>query len=332
MDQPNSKKQKGKWFDKMKFKIPLPPRPLPGIKPFFVFAPLIFTGNLFDLEKILSTIGVFIVFAGLGSASYLLNDVIDAPKDRLHPTKKQRLIASGKLSPTKALILSILLFAFFLILAFLLSPFLFVIASLFSCLQFLYSPFLKNVILVDVLTVATGYILRVYAGAVIIDAHVTVWFLLAVVSLSLLLAVGKRRSERTLLLAKAQNHRTILLHYSEPLLDSLVIMFATATFLTYTLFTFLEPLPPPPPTVLIFLGELLPRTFVATKFLMVTIPPVLYGIMRYLYLIYEKKEGESPEEILVTDGPLFAAVSIWLMLVLVVIYGPSSVFFTQLQD
>jgi 4-hydroxybenzoate polyprenyltransferase len=315
----------------VKFKIPLPPRPLPGIKPLFVFAPLIFTGNLFDLGKLLSASGAFIVFAGLGTASYLLNDVIDAPKDRLHPTKSRRLVASGRLSPTKALILSLLLFFLFLALAFWLSPFLFAIVFLFAFLQFLYSPFLKNLILLDVLTVAAGYILRVYAGAVIIDAHVTVWFLLAVASLSLLLAIGKRRSERTLLLAKAPAHRATLLHYPESLLDSLVIMFATATFLTYTLFTFLEPLPPPSPTVLIFLGEQLPRTFVATKFLMITVIPVLYGIMRYLYLIYEKKEGESPERVLVSDGPLFTSVLLWLILVLLIIYGPGSSFFTRLQ-
>ncbi|OGD86314.1 hypothetical protein A2Z23_00130 [Candidatus Curtissbacteria bacterium RBG_16_39_7] len=275
--------------------------------------------------------GALIVFAGLGTASYLLNDVIDAPNDKLPPTKKQRLVASGRLSPKYALAISFFLFFVFLAFAFWFSPFLFAIVFLFSLLQFLYSPFLKNIILLDVLTVAAGYILRVYAGAVIIDAHVTVWFLLAVVSLSLLLAIGKRRSERTLLLAQAPAHRKTLLHYPESLLDSLVIMFATATFITYTLFTFLEPLPPPSPTVLIFLGEQLPRTFVATKFLMITIIPVLYGIMRYLYLIYEKKEGESPEEILVSDGPLFTSVLLWLILVLTVVYGPGSAFFSQLQ-
>jgi 4-hydroxybenzoate polyprenyltransferase len=331
MDQPDSQTQRKGRLLNLRPKIPLPPRPLPGIKPFFVFAPIIFSGGLFNLENFFSVFLTFIIFAVLGTASYLLNDVIDAPKDRLHPTKSQRLVASGKLPWQHALAISFFLFGVSLAFAFWLSPFLFFVAFLFSLLQFLYSLYLKNLILLDVIAVAAGYILRVYAGAVIINAHVTVWFLLAVVSLSLLLAVGKRRSERTLLLAQAPAHRKTLLHYPEALLDSLVVMFATATFLTYTLFTFLEPLPPPSPTVLIFLGEQLPRTFVATKFLMITSIPVLYGIMRYLYIVYEKKKGESPEEILVSDGPLFTAVTIWLVLVLLVIYGPGSAFFTRLQ-
>jgi len=331
MDQPDNQTRQ-KRFLKAGLGMILPSRPLPGIKPFFVFAPLILTGNLFDLNKLIATLGTFVVFAGLGTATYLLNDAIDAPKDRLHPTKKNRLVASGRLSPAKAFSFSLVLFALFLVFSYWLSPFLFIIAFIFVLLQFLYSPFLKNIILIDVLTVATGYILRVYAGAVIIDAHITVWFLMAVASLSLLLAIGKRRSERTLLLAKASAHRATLLHYPESLLDSLVVMFATATFITYALFTFLEPLPPPSPTVLVFLGEQLPRTFIATKFLMITIIPVLYGIMRYLFIIYEKKEGESPEKVLVTDMPLFISVLLWLILVIFVIYGSSSGFFTQLQE
>lgn len=309
---------------RLNLRIPVPPRPLPGAKNFFVFAAILFSGDLFSAQSLLLVILVFIIFGGLVAATYLFNDVVDAPRDRLHPTKKDRLIASGKLSPFIALLMAGFLAIIFLGLSFLLSPALFVVCLVFILLQIAYSLVLKNLILLDFMVVASGYLLRVYAGAIIIGAHVTVWFLLAVVSLSLLLAVGKRRAERTLLLGAAPAHRRVLLYYPDLFLDLLVIMFATGTWLTYTMFTFLEPLPPPEPQVLVFLGELLPRTFVASKFLMVTIPPVLYGIMRYLYLIYEKKEGGSPEEVLLKDYPLLATVCIWIFLVFFVVYGPFS--------
>ena len=174
------------------------------------------------------------------------------------------------------------------------------------------------------MAIASGFLLRVYAGATLIDAHVTVWFILTVVSLALFLAIGKRRSERTLLMASEQKTlltRQILSHYPENLLDSLTIMFATASWLSYTMFTFLQPPPSAGPQVLVLFGDFLPRTFLASKWLMITVPFVIYGVMRYLYVIYEKKEGESPERVLLSDIPLLATVLIWVILVFVIIYG-----------
>lgn len=319
MDQSPTQKRRG-----LRFRIPVLPRPLPGAKNFFVFAAILFSGDLFNLPKLFLVFLVFVIFGGLISAMYLFNDVIDAPRDKLHPVKKERLVAKGLLNPKVALFISFVLSVVFLALSFILSPLLFAVSLVFVLLQVTYSLALKNVILLDFMVVAAGYLLRVYAGALIIEAHVTVWFLLAVVSLSLLLAVGKRRAERTLLLGAAPAHRKVLLYYPDLFLDLLVIMFATGTWITYTMFTFLEPLPPPEPQVLVFLGEILPRTLIASKFLMVTIPPVLYGLMRYLYIIYEKKEGGSPEEVLLRDYPLLVTVLLWFFLTVFVLYGPFS--------
>jgi len=158
----------------------------------------------------------------------------------------------------------------------------------------------------------------------LINAHVTVWFILTVASLALFLAIGKRRSERTLLVGSGAadlTTRKILEHYPENLLDSLTVMFATATWFSYTMFTFLEPSPFGGPQVLILFSDLLPKTFLASKWLMATVPFVIYGVMRYLYVIYEKKEGESPERVLLNDVPLLSAVLIWGFLVFVIIYG-----------
>ena len=193
----------------------------------------------------------------------------------------------------------------------------------YALLQVLYSLFLRSLILFDVMAIASGFLLRVYGGAVLIDAHVTVWFILTVVSLALFLAIGKRRSERTLLMASEHNlgSRSTLLKYPESLLDALTIMFATACWLSYTMFTFLQPPPGAGSQVLILFGDYLPRTFLASKWLMITVPFVIYGVMRYLYVIYEKKEGESPERVLLSDIPLLTSVVLWGLLVIVIIYG-----------
>ena len=136
--------------------------------------------------------------------------------------------------------------------------------------------------------------------------------------------MGKRRSERTLLLGSREgtlDTRKILLHYPENLLDSLTVMFATATWLSYTMFTFLQPPPQAGPQVLVLFGDFLPRTFLASKWLMITVPFVIYGVMRYLYVIYEKKEGESPERVFLSDIPLLTSVVAWVFLVFLIIYA-----------
>lgn len=297
-------------------------RPRQWLKNFAVFAALIFSGQLFIPETFFLAIITFLIFCALSSAMYLVNDVIDIPRDLLHPFKSKRPIAQGivpaKLALTTALILTIgALFT-----SSLLGPFLAFMAITFVILQLLYTFWLKNIILLDVMTIAATFILRVLAGAIAINTKVTVWFLLTVSSLALFLAVGKRRSERTILAGElAAKHRGTLLHYPDTLLDSLTIMFATASWFAYTMFTFLEPIPRVSPTVLILFGELLPRAFIASKLLMISVPLVIYGVMRYLFIIYERKEGESPEVVLLSDKPLLATVILWVLVVIGVIYG-----------
>lgn len=299
-------------------------RPRQWLKNIALFAPLVFEGTFFNPDRFSVVLFGFFIFCLIASGTYLFNDVVDRKKDRAHPFKSKRPIASGRINPGVALLVSFVLIVGALMLSSQLSPFFMFAAIGYIVLQIIYSLFLRAFMLLDVMTIASGFLLRVFAGAVLIDAHITIWFILTVASLSLFLAIGKRRSERTLLTGtKSPNleTRNILQHYPENLLDSLTVMFATSTWFSYTMFTFLQPPPFANPSVLILFGDFLPRTFLASKWLMVTVPFVIYGVMRYLYVIYEKKEGESPERVLLKDLPLLAAVIIWTILVFVVIYG-----------
>jgi len=202
-----------------------------------------------------------------------------------------------------------------------LSYFLYLIGWTYLIIQVAYTGFLKRIPIMDVLLIASGYLLRVYGGAMVIDAHMDVWFLLTVISLSLFLAVGKRKGEQTLLKGTGltKNVRETLKRYTEDLLNIYTSMFATATWLTYALFTFNHPRVVPKGRVLTLMSNL-PQTLVLEKMMMITIPLVIYGVMRYLQLIYEKNEGESPERILLTDKPLLLTVGTWGILTILIIY------------
>jgi len=299
-------------------------RPRQWLKNLAIFAPLIFEGTFFNQDTLLTVIIGFGVFSLLTSGMYLLNDVIDIKKDQSHPFKSGRPIAAGKIHPIIAILASLVFIGLSIYFARGMNTFFGFSVTAYAVLQILYSFLLRSLILLDVMAIASGFLLRVYAGAVLIDAHVTVWFILTVASLALFLAIGKRRSERTLLLgSKAQDltTRKILMHYPESLLDSLTVMFGTATWISYTMFTFLQPPPSAGPQVLILFGDYLPRTLLASKWLMLSVPFVVYGVMRYLFVIYEKKEGESPERVLISDVPLLASVIAWIFIVFFVIYG-----------
>ncbi len=294
-------------------------RPRQWIKNFAVFAALIFSGTLLDPTNQLKSLLAFVFFCIFSSATYLLNDVFDIERDKLHPFKTKRPIASGLVPVPLAITLSLGLIVIFLPLSYKLAPAFFFAALAYLTLQLFYSTYLKQIILIDVLVIAAGFILRVYSGVWAIDAHLNVWFLLSVISFALFLAIGKRRSERTLMSSLTLQHRETLLHYPENLLDSLTSMFANSTWLTYAFFAFLQPPIQARRAVSTFLGGFeLP--FAEAKYLMATVPVVLYAVMRYLYIIYEKKEGESPERIILTDRPLLAAVLIWIVLVIGIIY------------
>ncbi len=300
-------------------------RPRQWLKNLAIFAPLVFEGSFFKGDKFLITFFGFFIFCLVTSAIYIINDVIDIKKDLAHPFKKKRPIASGKIDPIVASTFALILLIVAILLSSKLSAFFMLAAITYAILQIFYSLFLRSVMLLDVMAIASGFLLRVYAGATLINAHVTIWFILTVASLALFLAIGKRRSERTLLVGSggegSLGTRSILLHYPESLLDSLTVMFATASWFSYTMFTFLQPPPSAGPQVLILFGDYLPRTFLASKWLMLTVPFVIYGVMRYLYVIYEKKEGESPEKVLLSDIPLLLSILIWVILVFLVIYG-----------
>ncbi len=294
-------------------------RPRQWIKNFAVFAALIFSGTLLNHSNQLKTLEAFLLFCIFSSSTYLLNDVFDIERDKLHPFKKRRPVASGLIPIPVALALSMLLIIVFLPLAYKLSPAFFFVSLAYLILQLFYSAFLKHVILLDVLVIAAGFVLRVYGGVWVIDAHLNVWFLLSVTSFALFLAIGKRRSELTLMEGQAPLHRETLLHYPENLLDILTSMFATSAWLTYAFFAFLQPPIHAREVFSSVLGSFeLP--FSEAKYLMATVPVVIYAVMRYLYIIYEKKEGESPERVLLSDRPIATAVVLWLVMVVGIIY------------
>ena len=305
-------------------------RPKQWLKNLAVYAALVFSGFFFYQEAgqapyFVIVTYAFMIFCVLTSSIYLINDLIDIDSDRKHPFKKNRPLASGKL-PIPIAVFSIvtgLAIVFFLSLS-LPTFFKFLVLSYFA-LQVFYSVKLKQYAIFDIISIALGFLIRVYAGAVVVNLHMNVWFLLTVISVSLFMAVGKRQSERTLL---SENHmefaRISLKKYSQRLLDQYTAMFATATWLTYAIFTFqsytgqgvnllYEKFPE--------LYFVLPKTLQSQKLLMLTLPFVIFGVMRYLQLIYEENKGEAPEDILLKDKTLLITVFSWIVAVIFVIYA-----------
>ncbi len=305
------------------FKIAKLLRPKQWIKNFAIFAAISFTGQLFDIPVFLKVLIGFIVFCGLSSAIYVVNDIFDIEKDRMHPFKRFRPLAHKDLSVHFAIILAGILILFSLFLSSFVTPGFVALVVVYLGIQLMYSITLKNIEILDILTLAAGYILRVYAGETASGFHISVWLVLTTIALSLFIAVGKRRSELTLIShipsINKDAIRTTLSHYSEGLLDVYASIFATATFIFYSLFTFLENPQGLKIGLSLFLPDFLPASF-QRKWLMITILPVVYGLMRYLQDIYEKHEGESPEKVLLSDIPLLTTVIVWALLVLVVIY------------
>ncbi len=295
-------------------------RPRQWIKNFALYAGLLFSGLLNNPASFWMVTQGFIIFSGLTSAIYLLNDIFDIERDKQHPFKKFRPIASGQIPVWLALTVALGLIVILLPLSFHLSPPLFYASVTYLVMQILYSSYLKSIILLDVMVIAAGFVLRVYAGIWMIDAHLNIWFLLSIISFSLFLAIGKRRSERTLMHNEIGKSRETLMHYPATLLDSLTTMFANSTWLTYALFTFQQAPVSLSPHINNFLINNLSVAVSEAKYLMVTVPLVIYGVMRYLYIIYEKKEGESPERVLLKDTPLLSTVVLWLIMIIVIIY------------
>jgi len=297
-------------------------RPIHWVKNLALFGALLLTGTLYETGLFKDVLLAFFSFSFATSATYIFNDILDAKSDRLHPVKKNRPIASGKL-PFSVAVFELLGFIFLsLVLATSLNQIFSTIILIYLGLQVLYSLGLKNLHVVDILIIATGFILRVYAGAFVINAHLSAWFLLCVVSASLFLAAGKRRAEINLLEAVDGGTRKSLTKYSKELLDSYVTMFGNATWMSWSLYTFFES-PRASLGFWLVLAEL-SRATTIDKLMMLTIPVVIFGIMRYEALIFEGK-SEAPEKLLLTDKALLTAVILWVSIVYWIIYSGVSV-------
>jgi decaprenyl-phosphate phosphoribosyltransferase len=299
-------------------------RPVHWIKNLSLFAAIFLSGLLFEKGLLIKVVWAFAAFCLITSATYIINDIFDIKADRLHPAKKFRAIASGALPVSVALIEAVVLALasiFIAVFGGLNSLFISVII-VYAIMQFFYSLGLKNVAIIDIIIIAAGFVLRVYAGAFVIDAHLSVWFLLCVISAALFLASGKRRAEINI----AQNYdygtRKSLGTYRKELLNSYVTMFGNASWMSWALFTFFESPKASLPFWLV-LAEL-SRTTTIGKLLMATIPITIFGIMRYESLIFEGK-SETPEKLLLTDIPLIVAVGLWLFIIYWVLYSGVSV-------
>jgi len=278
-------------------------RPKQWPKNALVFVALVFDRQLTNPVAFLHTLAGFILFCLISSAVYIINDVMDIEADRNHPTKRLRPIASGKLPlPMARLAVGIILIVV-LPLAYLLSPYFAVIVLVYFLLNLAYSVYLKHIPILDVFALASFYVLRVAAGVVLIQvARFSPWLYVFTTFLSLFLGVGKRRAEMTLLAEGANTHRKVLEGYSLPLLDQMIMIVVTVTIVTYSLYTFSAPNLP------------------ANHTMMLTIPFVIYGVFRYLYLIQIKKSGGAPEDILFTDRPLQVDILLWGLAVVIVLY------------
>ena len=282
-------------------------RPHQWTKNLLVFAALGFSKHLFDPAPLARATFAFALFCGLSGAVYLLNDLADVERDRRHPVKRLRPLASGALDPRTAGLVAAILAIGCLGLSFVLGRPFAASALVYLGLNLLYSFRLKEVVIVDVLSISLGFVLRAVAGGLAVGAAVSDWLLICTFLLALFLSLAKRRHELTSLNEDASGHRKILAEYSPYLLDQMINVVTASCLSAYAFYT------TAPET----------REKFETDRLAWTIPFVLYGIFRYLYLVHRKEQGGSPSDVLLTDRPLLAAVALWAATVVVIIYTAS---------
>jgi 4-hydroxybenzoate polyprenyltransferase len=282
-------------------------RPKQWSKNVFVLAAIVFDKQLTHLVPLLHTVLAVVAFSLVSSAVYVINDLVDVEKDREHPTKRRRPLASGELSPKVALVAAIVLPGVCIPAAFALNLGLGAILLAYLVLMLAYTFYLKHIVIIDVMTIAAGFVLRVAAGVVVIDvARFSPWLYVCMTLLALFLGVGKRRHELFTLGANANNHRASLEHYSLEMIDQISVVVTSAAIMAYSLYT--------------FSAEGLPRTHDGQPLMMLTIPFVLYAIFRYQYLIHVRREGGTPEDILLGDLPFLADLALYGISVLVLMY------------
>ena len=280
-------------------------RPKQWAKNVFIFAGVFFDGRALNLPTLLRSTLAFAIFCLLSSAVYLVNDLADIEKDRLHPVKRNRPLASGALRPPVAGIAAGAFLLVSVFSAFWLSPLLGLIAIAYAALMILYSFLLKEIVIIDVMIVAAGFVLRVFAGATVVQVtRFSPWLYVCTTLLALFIAINKRRHELILLAENANNHRASLEHYSQAFLDDMTSLVTATALVAYSFYTFSAPGLP------------------ANHSMMLTIPFVMYGIFRYLYLMHQKNLGGAPEDIVLGDKPLLITVLLWGLTAGIVIYSP----------
>jgi 4-hydroxybenzoate polyprenyltransferase len=281
-------------------------RPKQWTKNFLVFAGLIFAPKLRDPEAVKNALLAFVVFCVLSSVVYLVNDVQDREADRLHPQKRMRPIASGALAPRTALTAAVVLGAAALAGAFAINVEFGTTAALYLVLQVSYSMWLKHLVILDALALAGGFVLRAIGGAVAINVAFSNWLLLMTLLGALFIGFSKRRAEIVALAEDATGHRRILAEYSPYLLDQMISVVTASTVVAYAFYTM------SPET----------KAHFGTERLSYTIPFIIYGIFRYLYLVHQREGGGNPSELLVTDRPLLICGALWTASVILILYGP----------
>ncbi len=283
-------------------------RPTQWVKNLIIFAVLIFSMNLFKLDLLLRDIIAFCFFCILSGCVYIINDYADLENDRQHPVKSLRPMASGVVPPGFALRAAIVLSAVGLGGSFLLGIGFGLIAFAYYALVIAYSFYLKNVVILDVFSIALGFVIRALAGGIAIHKGISAWFLICTMFLALFLALAKRRHELILLVNDAHRHRKSLAEYSSTFLDQMIAIVTTSTVLSYAMFT--------------VSSESLEYQRFQTHNLIYTVPFVLYGIFRYLYLAYHKEQGGSPTKILLTDRALLLDILLWSVVCSLILYRP----------
>ncbi|TDI22676.1 MAG: decaprenyl-phosphate phosphoribosyltransferase [Acidobacteria bacterium] len=281
-------------------------RPDQWTKNLIVFAGLVFGEQLLEPGAVARAGGAFGVFCALSSAMYLVNDVGDRARDRLHPVKRGRPIAAGRVSQATAIGTAGLLIAGGVAAAYLLAPRLALLALIFVGVLILYSRVLRQVVILDVLAIAIGFVLRAVAGAVAVDVPISQWLLVCTLLLAMFLGFSKRRQEVDALGADATQHRPTLGRYTPQLLDQLVTIVAAATLVSYAVYT---------------TGAETVEKF-GTELLTLTIPFPIYGVLRYLMLVHDTASGTGPSDILLRDRPLVVCVVGWALSVAIIIYRP----------
>jgi 4-hydroxybenzoate polyprenyltransferase len=279
-------------------------RPRQWTKNLLVFAGLIFSRSADAPLAVARSAAAFALFCLLSSGIYLVNDVLDAERDRTHPQKRQRPVAAGQLPASVALGVGVALLAGAIAAALLLSVRLGAVALAYAGLLVAYSAGFKHVVIVDALIIAAGFVLRALAGVVVLDVEFSHWLLLCTILLALFLTFGKRRHELIALEGGAADHRPILTEYSPQLLDQMIAVVTASTLMAYALYTIA------PDT----------QARLGTARLPLTIPFVLYGIFRYLYLLYRRDLGGNPSEHLLTDRALLIDLGLWALAVITILY------------